>query len=237
MKCKYSPSVMQMGCILYLMSAYDNNIVLLQDQILLRQNGKSVPKEQVDGKLFGLFQFLDGLTCITFVYEQLCDFPDICTVVIQNAALSLILFHEPGADDTGRDRNRTDTEVGNADRHDTSQSRDRINITVTNGQKCRHAPPDTAESIPEDCGLCFMFDTVHAETAGKHQDKHDKDGRDDLIPLFIQNGCDNVERIIFGVEPEQMKDPRNTKHTENDKAGQEKDRNDRQKVDNTIKGK
>ena len=157
MKCKYSPSVMQMGCILYLMSAYDNNIVLSQDQILLRQNGKSVPKEQVDGKLFGLFQFLDGLTCITFVYEQLCDFPDICTVVIQNAALSLILFHEPGADDTGRDRNRTDTEVGNADRHDTSQSRDRINITVTNGQKCRHAPPDTAESIPEDCGLCFML--------------------------------------------------------------------------------
>lgn len=62
-----------------------------------------------------------------------------------------------------------------------------------------------------------MFDTVHAETAGKHQDKHDKDGRDDLIPLFIQNGCDNVERIIFGVEPEQMKDPRNTKHTENNR--------------------
>lgn len=29
MKCKYSPSVMQMGCILYLMSAYDNDIVLL----------------------------------------------------------------------------------------------------------------------------------------------------------------------------------------------------------------
>ena len=29
MKCKYSPSVMQMGCILYLMSTYDNNIVLL----------------------------------------------------------------------------------------------------------------------------------------------------------------------------------------------------------------
>ena len=64
-----------------------------------------------------------------------------------------------------------------------------------------------------------MFDTVHAETAGKHQDKYDKDGRDDLIPLFIfiQNGCDNVERIIFGVEPVQMKDPRNTKHTENNR--------------------
>ena len=64
-----------------------------------------------------------------------------------------------------------------------------------------------------------MFDTVHAETAGKHQDKYDKDGRDDLIPLFIfiQNGCDNVERIIFGVEPEQMKDTRNTKHKENNR--------------------
>lgn len=33
-----------------------------------------------------------------------------------------------------------------------------------------------------------------------------------------------------------MKDPCNTQHTENDEAGQEKDRNDRQKVDNTVKG-
>ena len=58
------------------------------------------------------------------------------TEVVWRAKDELILFHETGADDTGRDRNRTDTEVGNADRHDTSQSRDRINITVTNGQKC-----------------------------------------------------------------------------------------------------
>ena len=93
------------------MSAYDNNIVLFQDQILLRQNGKSVPKEQVDVKLFGLFEFLDCLSCILLIHKQFCDFPDICMAVIQNAALSLILLHETGADDTGRDRNRTDTEV------------------------------------------------------------------------------------------------------------------------------
>ncbi len=82
-----------------------------------------------------------------------------------------------------------------------------------------------------------MFDAVHAETAGKHQDKHDKNGGDDLIPFFIQNGRDDIERVIFGIEPEQMEDPRNPQHTENDEAGQEKDRNDRQKINDTVKGK
>ena len=74
------------------MSAYDNNIVLFQDQILLRQNGKSVPKEQVDVKLFGLFEFLDCLSCILLIHKQFCDFPDICTVVIQNATLIADLY-------------------------------------------------------------------------------------------------------------------------------------------------
>ena len=82
-----------------------------------------------------------------------------------------------------------------------------------------------------------MFHAVHTETAGKHQDENNEKRGNDLVPLLIQDGCNYVKRVIFGIQPEQMEDSGNPQHPEEDKAGQEEGRNDRQKINDSVKGK
>ena len=47
---------------------------------------------------------------------------------------------------------------------------------------------------------------------------------------------ESYRAIISGVEPEQMEDPGNPQHPEDDKAGQEEKWQDRQEVYDTVKG-
>ena len=81
-----------------------------------------------------------------------------------------------------------------------------------------------------------MLDTVHTQAACQHKDHYNKNRGDDLIPLFIEDSCDDIEGIISGVEPEQMENPGNPQHPEDDKAGQEEKWQDRQEVYDTVKG-
>ena len=66
-----------------------------------------------------------------------------------------------------------------------------------------------------------MFHAVHAQTAGEHQDQDDEHGGNDLIAFFIQYRSDDIERIISGIQAEQMEDPRHPQHPEDDHARQE----------------
>ena len=69
-----------------------------------------------------------------------------------------------------------------------------------------------------------MLHAVHAQTAGEHQDQDDKYGGNDLIAFFIQYRSDDIERIISGIQAEQMEDSRHPQHPEDDHAGQEEKR-------------
>ena len=66
-----------------------------------------------------------------------------------------------------------------------------------------------------------MFHAVHAQTAGEHQDQDDEHGGNDLIAFFIQYRSDDIERIISGIQAEQMEDPCHPQHPEDDHARQE----------------
>ena len=144
------------------------------------------------------------------------------------AALALVLFDETGADDTGWDRDGPDSEVGDADRHHAPKRCDRVNIAVTDGQKRGHTPPDAAECIAENVRLSVVLDTIHAHAARQHQHHDDEHRGNDLVPFFIEYGGNDVERVVFRIEPEQMENPRHAQHTENDEARQKKDRAYRQ---------
>ena len=96
------------------------------------------------------------------------------------AALALVLFDETGADDTGWDRDGTDSEVGDADRHHAPKRCDRVNIAVTDGQQRGHTPPDAAECIAENVRLSVVLDTIHAHAARQHQ-HHDDEHRGKTI--------------------------------------------------------
>lgn len=54
---------------------------------------------------------------IPFIDENLGNFLNIPSLHAGQAALALVLFDETGAYDTGWDRDGTDSEVGDADRH------------------------------------------------------------------------------------------------------------------------
>ena len=69
-----------------------------------------------------------------------------------------------------------------------------------------------------------MLHAVHAQTAGEHQDQDDEHGGNDLIAFFIQYRSDDIERIISGIQAEQMEDSRHPQHPEDDHAGQEEKR-------------
>ena len=43
----------------------------------------------------------------------------------------------------------------------------------------------TAESVAEYLRLCIVFYAVHAQTAGEHENQHNKNRGDDLISFFI----------------------------------------------------
>lgn len=81
-----------------------------------------------------------------------------------------------------------------------------------------------------------MLDTIHAHAARQHQHHDDEHRGNDLVPFFIEYGGNDVERVVFRIEPEQMENPRHAQHTENDEARQKKDRDDRQQIHHSIKG-
>ena len=66
-----------------------------------------------------------------------------------------------------------------------------------------------------------MLHAVHAQTAGEHQDQDNEHGGNDLIAFFIQYRSDDIERIISGIQAEQMEDPCHPQHPEDDHARQE----------------
>ena len=78
--------------------------------------------------------------------------------------------------------------------------------------------------------------TIHAHAARQHQHHDDEHRGNDLVPFFIEYGGNDVERVVFRIEPEQMENPRHAQHTENDEARQKKDRDDRQQIHHSIKG-
>ena len=95
---------------------------------------------------------------------------------------------------------------------------DRVNIAVTDGQQRGHTPPDAAECIAENVRLSVVLDTIHAHAARQHQHHDDEHRGNDLVPFFIEYGGNDVERVVFRIEPEQMENPRHAQHTENDEA-------------------
>ncbi len=99
---------------------------------------------------------------------------------------------------------------------------DRVNIAVTDGQQRGHTPPDAAECIAENVRLSVVLDTIHAHAARQHQHHDDEHRGNDLVPFFIEYGGNDVERVVFRIEPEQMENPRHAQHTENDEARQKK---------------
>ena len=60
---------------------------------------------------------------------------NICRFNIRETAFALVLFHETGTDDTGRDSHSTDTEICDTDRHDPAQCGDGIDVTVAHGEQ------------------------------------------------------------------------------------------------------
>ena len=85
----------------------------------------------------------------------------------------------------------------NTDCHNTTQCCDWVNISIADSEKRRHTPPDSAEAISENGRLRRVLYTVHAKTAGRHQNHYYKNRRKDLIFLNIQYCCNYIERIIF----------------------------------------
>ena len=79
---------------------------------------------------------LDGLTGMIFVYKNFCYFFNIGIADAGDIAVSLILFYKSGTDNTGWDRNGPYSQISDADRHDTAQWRDRIDITVAHCEQC-----------------------------------------------------------------------------------------------------
>ena len=95
---------------------------------------------------------------------------------------------------------------------------------------------DAAECIAENVRLSVVLDTIHAHATRQHQNHDDEHRGNDLVPFFIEYGGNDVERVVFRIEPEQMENPRHAQHTENDEARQKKDRDDRQQIHHSIKG-
>ena len=180
------------------------------------------------------FDFLDSLSGIIFIYKYFYNFMDVRIFQIGNLAFSLILLYKTCTDDTGWNSDDTNAKIGDADCHNTTQCCDWVNISIADSEKRRHTPPDSAEAISENGRLRRVLYTVHAKTAGKHQNHYYKNRRKDLIFLNIQYCCNYIERIIFCIQPEQMENSCNPKHTENNKTGEEESRNNRQQINNSI---
>ena len=81
-----------------------------------------------------------------------------------------------------------------------------------------------------------VLGAVHGQRRRKHQHEDDEGRGDDLISLLVEDRADHVEGIVVSVDPEQMEDAHDAQHAEGDKAAQEEEGQNRQKVDQPVKG-
>ena len=85
-----------------------------------------------------------------------------------------------------------------------------------------------------------MFQTVHEQRGGDHQNPDQKYRGKNLVALFFQNVGDDAERVVVLVSLEQMQNAHHAQHTERYRAGREEHGNkkyhDGQQVDDTKKG-
>lgn len=81
-----------------------------------------------------------------------------------------------------------------------------------------------------------MFHAVHAETASQHENQHNEERGNNLIFLHVQDCGNNVEGVVFRIQPEQVENPSHSEHSEEDESGQEEHRNNGEKIHDSVKG-
>ena len=81
-----------------------------------------------------------------------------------------------------------------------------------------------------------MFRRIHGQRGGQYQHENDKNRGDDLVFPGRQDFTDHIEGIVIRIDAEQVEDTHDAQHPEYHESLQEKERQDRQQFDNSVKG-
>lgn len=68
-----------------------------------------------------------------------------------------------------------------------TQRSDWINISVSDSQQRGCRPPDSGKCIGEYFRLSFMFQAVHTQAGGEHENEDRKHGREKLLTFAVQH--------------------------------------------------
>ena len=71
---------------------------------------------------------------------------------------------------------------------------------------------------------------------GNHSNQVKKDLFEYLVFLLDENACDDVERVISGIDTKQVEYPDNSQHTENNESVKKEKRKNGKQIDNSVKG-
>ena len=151
-----------------------------------------------------------------------------------------VLVDEAGGYDTGRDGDHAYAEEGDENAEQLAERGDRVNVSVAHGEQRGGRPPDAGECIGKYFRLRFVFETVHAQAGGEHQDQDRKYRGEKLLAFALQDVRDQPQRIIVGIDPEEPEHPHDTQHPESGRARREEYRQiirqKRQHINNPGKG-
>jgi len=146
------------------------------------------------------------------------------------------MLHEAGGEDAGGDRHGAHAQEGDDHPHDPPQERHRVNIPVANRKHGGNAPPDAGQGVFEHLRLGRVLRAVHAEGSGQDQHQDDKDRVEDGVLLFLDDGGDDLEGIVLGVDTKQMQDPRRAQDPKGPEPGQEEEGQDGEQVHDPVEG-
>ena len=232
-----------MGVILQRTCTQDQNIIVPQNHITAGDQLFPAPADHSDDHTSGQAQILDGGTYpgIPFLQLQLDKLDIVLLGIFAQTLKAGELVHEACGDNTGGDGYHTHTEECDENTDDLARYGDGINIAIAYGQQGGHRPPDAGEGVGEHLRLGRVFQAVHAQAGGYHQNQNDKDGRDQLLLFAVQHLGDDIEGAVIGVDLEQTEDAHHTEDAEHRRAGRKKDgqiiRQKGQQIHQTGQGK
>ena len=110
------------------------------------------------------------------------------------------MLHEAGGEDAGGDRHGAHAQEGDDHPHDPSQERHWVDVAVAHRKHGGNAPPDAGQRVLEHFRLGRVLRAVHAEGSGQDQHQDDEDRVQDGVLLLLDDGGDDLEGIVLGVD-------------------------------------
>ena len=78
---------------------------------------------------------------------------------------------------------------------------------------------------------------IHAEGSGQYQHQDDEDRVEDGVLLLLDDGRDDLEGIVLGVDAEQMQNAGGAQDPKGPEPGQEEEGQDGEQIHDPVEGK